>query len=394
VRPYFFHITLYDLASLGTLFVGLAFALLLGIRKGAGHTANLFLSSALAVIVLKTSGLTPLLLPALGPLIYFYVRKLTCPDHRFQWKDMLHFSLLFAGYWMPAWLILISVIIYLYFAHRLIEDFYHRLKPVLMDRPRFAFRQLDRVLLLLGLLCLLSMLNDIFFFTVAFILIGMTVEAILKPGGDVQLTMPVTDRSDAREKGRRLRESVAANRLYEDAELTLATLAVKLMLHPHDLSRIINVGLDKNFSDFINEFRVRDVIRKMQDQAYDRFTLPGIAYESGFNSKTTFNRVFKEITGKTPLEYKNSLDKKVPIDKLVHLQQMRPVILRSESPPIWAAEKLNRNIMIRNYLKIAYRQLRKQKMYAAVKIGGFALGIAACLLIALYIRDETSYDKS
>jgi len=50
--------------------------------------------------------------------------------------------------------------------------------------------------------------------------------------------------------------------------------------------------------------------------------------------------------------------------------------------------------MIRNYLKIAIRQLRRQKMYAAVKIGGFALGIAACLLIALYIRDETSFDKS
>ena len=50
--------------------------------------------------------------------------------------------------------------------------------------------------------------------------------------------------------------------------------------------------------------------------------------------------------------------------------------------------------MLKNYLKIAIRQLRKQKMYAAIKIGGFALGIAACLLIALYIRDETSYDKS
>jgi putative ABC transport system permease protein len=49
--------------------------------------------------------------------------------------------------------------------------------------------------------------------------------------------------------------------------------------------------------------------------------------------------------------------------------------------------------MLRNYLKIAIRQLRKQKMYAAIKIGGFALGIAACLLIALYIRDETSYDR-
>jgi putative ABC transport system permease protein len=49
--------------------------------------------------------------------------------------------------------------------------------------------------------------------------------------------------------------------------------------------------------------------------------------------------------------------------------------------------------MIKNYFKIAFRQLKKQKMYSAIKIGGFALSIAACLLIALYIRDELSYDK-
>ncbi|HEY4327900.1 MAG TPA: ABC transporter permease [Mucilaginibacter sp.] len=50
--------------------------------------------------------------------------------------------------------------------------------------------------------------------------------------------------------------------------------------------------------------------------------------------------------------------------------------------------------MIKNYLKIALRQLRKQKMYSAIKIGGFALSIAACILIGLYIKDELSYDKS
>ncbi|MDB5025289.1 MAG: FtsX-like permease family protein [Mucilaginibacter sp.] len=50
--------------------------------------------------------------------------------------------------------------------------------------------------------------------------------------------------------------------------------------------------------------------------------------------------------------------------------------------------------MIKNYLKIAIRQLQKQKLYAAIKIGGFALGIAACLLIGLYIRDELSFDRS
>ena len=54
------------------------------------------------------------------------------------------------------------------------------------------------------------------------------------------------------------------------------------MIHPHDLSRIINMGLEKNFSDFINEFRVREVAGKMLNKAYDRLTLLlGIAYESG-----------------------------------------------------------------------------------------------------------------
>src|SRR6266705_515469 len=50
--------------------------------------------------------------------------------------------------------------------------------------------------------------------------------------------------------------------------------------------------------------------------------------------------------------------------------------------------------MFKNYFKIAIRQLKKQKMYSVIKIGGFSLSIAACLLIALYIRDELSYDKS
>jgi ABC-type antimicrobial peptide transport system, permease component len=49
--------------------------------------------------------------------------------------------------------------------------------------------------------------------------------------------------------------------------------------------------------------------------------------------------------------------------------------------------------MIKNYFKIAARHLAKQKMYSAIKIGGFALSIAACLLIALYIKEELSYDR-
>ncbi|WP_169316163.1 helix-turn-helix domain-containing protein [Mucilaginibacter paludis] len=175
-------------------------------------------------------------------------------------------------------------------------------------------------LFILGLCCVLSAFNTVFYLMVTIVLIAMAAEALLKQDTDRQLTKPISDRSDAREKGRRLKEIVAASRFYEDTELTLATLALKLHIHPHDLSRMINQGLEKNFNDFINEFRVREIARKMRDPANDRLTLLGIAYDSGFNSERTFHRVFKEITNKTPLEYKNKLRKKLPIDKLATQQ--------------------------------------------------------------------------
>jgi len=83
-------------------------------------------------------------------------------------------------------------------------------------------------------------------------------------------------------------------------------LGEKLGLPAHELSRVFNTVLKKSFNDFNNEYRVMDAIHKMQDPAYANITLLGIAYDSGFNSKTTFNRVFKEMTGKTPVEYKTA----------------------------------------------------------------------------------------
>jgi putative ABC transport system permease protein len=151
--------------------------------------------------------------------------------------------------------------------------------------------------------------------------------------------------------------------------------------------------LSGDFSDFINEFRVREVARKIQDPAYDRLTLLGIAYESGFNSERTFHRVFKEMTNKTPLEYKNSLRKELPIDKLATSPRIRPVILRSGSPPTWAPGKLNRNVMIRNYFRIAWRNLVRQRLFSLINISGLAVGLSVCMLIMIYVAHEHSYDR-
>ncbi len=92
---------------------------------------------------------------------------------------------------------------------------------------------------------------------------------------------------------------------YTNPQLSLNELATKLKIPPHTLSRVINDGFGKNFFDFINTYRIDEFKRRADDPAYKHFTLLGIAYEVGFNSKSAFNRSFKKITGKSPREYFN-----------------------------------------------------------------------------------------
>lgn len=94
---------------------------------------------------------------------------------------------------------------------------------------------------------------------------------------------------------------------YLNPEYSLQMMADDLNISRHKLSQIINSSQKKNFYKFINEFRVEEVKEKLVDPAFNNFNLLGIALECGFNSKTSFNRIFKEITGLTPSEYKNSI---------------------------------------------------------------------------------------
>ena len=76
---------------------------------------------------------------------------------------------------------------------------------------------------------------------------------------------------------------------------------------PIECTQALNQGQQKNFYQLINEFRIEEVKQKMTSKGFEHYTLLGIALESGFNSKTSFNRIFKEITGLTPSEFKNSV---------------------------------------------------------------------------------------
>lgn len=90
---------------------------------------------------------------------------------------------------------------------------------------------------------------------------------------------------------------------YLNPEITLPQLAKELNFGTNELSQIINAGFHLNFNDFVNSFRVEEIKTRMLDPKNSHLSLLGIAYESGFNSKATFNRVFKKLTQLSPSEY-------------------------------------------------------------------------------------------
>lgn len=92
-------------------------------------------------------------------------------------------------------------------------------------------------------------------------------------------------------------------KLYENAELSIWEVAQLLDTHSRQVSQIINQGFGMNFNDFVNRYRVEAVIRKMEAGEHNLQTLLGIAYDCGFNSKSTFNRSFKRHTGLSPNEF-------------------------------------------------------------------------------------------
>ncbi len=452
------HISLYDLAFLGTIFIGLTFTWLLWFTKRVNRAANRFLALALLVVVLwmaRVLGIDiglgayfpywswlPLQFSlALGPLIYFYVLKTTRPEYKFRFDDLLHFWPLMlelgafalqvwesiktgaAIYDTPAFhqwnpvlqlLAFISVLIYLYKCYLLTERFYRRLKFNGGDRYRYELRWLRNLLAGFGLLWLLWIPYTVvdyfcyhhqlnihayypFYLLLTVIFTRIATVAYLRPevGSPVYAPwVPIPPPpSEIKQKGIWLKNAMKANLYYQDPELSLSSLAEKLELGAHELSRIINTVLKKSFNDFINEYRVADVIQKMQDPDFAHITLLGIAYESGFNSKTTFNRAFRQLTGKSPFEYKNELKKERPSYNLERLPGFAAATLNQQTTFKWPDKKLNRNYMFKNYLKIAWRNIVKNKVYSALNIAGLAAGMAVALLIGLWIYSQYAYDR-
>ena len=91
------------------------------------------------------------------------------------------------------------------------------------------------------------------------------------------------------------------------ADLSLNDLSESLGFSRHQLSNVINQCHEMNFYEFINSYRVEKVKGLMKDPANSNLKMMSIAYDAGFNSKASFNRIFKQITKMTPTQYYSSI---------------------------------------------------------------------------------------
>jgi len=98
---------------------------------------------------------------------------------------------------------------------------------------------------------------------------------------------------------------------FKNGELTLMELSQKLNVHSNNLSQVINSLQGKNFYDYINSQRVEEFKQLVRLPENQKYTLLYLAYECGFNSKTSFNRNFKNVEGLSPSEYLKQINIKL-----------------------------------------------------------------------------------
>ncbi|OSY88058.1 hypothetical protein WH52_08500 [Tenacibaculum holothuriorum] len=120
---------------------------------------------------------------------------------------------------------------------------------------------------------------------------------------------PVLELNRSEEFHQKLEELFQLKQIYQQQNLSLREVAELLNTTDKKLSNYINTNLNTTFYEFVNTYRIRHFKEVISNGNSEKLTLLAIAFDSGFNSKATFNRVFKQQEGITPLQFKKSIEK-------------------------------------------------------------------------------------
>lgn len=296
-----------------------------------------------------------------GPLLYFYTQGVVYRDFSFKKSDAWHLApfISITSYWLvqifsvdqeiqanfaekiiaidlPTWVFAANLAIYLHILAYLwlswrtikiyqsvIKDKFSRVDEINLDWLSFMIRTFSGI-------TIAAMINNIMpvfdskiflFFSIAALLLvsfyfinRVLVKALNQPVIFSGITKEETEKyasstlgSEEMEKYKnQLIQLIQTNRPYLNAELKSQDLAEKLAISTKVLSQVINQSFNQNFFDFVNTYRCEEVKRVLQGPD-KKITIIEAMYQSGFNSKSSFNKEFKKLTGQTPSEFKKSL---------------------------------------------------------------------------------------
>jgi len=302
-----------------------------------------------------------------GPLLYLYVRFMTDPGKKFNWLSLLHFipfivffiiSVIFRseplvrdlrGFFVPDKFLSLRLVyglsfflsITIYSSLTFIEIKRHQknLKNLVsytsgvitlnwLKVISISFYSAYFILFILGGLNMIGNYIPfdpyfiIFFFITVFsfaysfygikqpVIFGQ--ELSIDVNNDNKKEVSKYQKSGLKEEQaneylRILLDCMEKNKPYLNNNLSINDLSVITGIPRHHITQVLNEKYGKNFFTFVNEYRVKEVISRLSDPKYSSYTLLAIAFDSGFNSKATFNSFFKNYTGLTPSEYREKL---------------------------------------------------------------------------------------
>lgn len=360
-----FEISLIQLITVCSVLNGFVFAFLL-FEKKENRQANRFLSLTILSMCLT---FTPFILDAsiwnayqwlawlpfslsywIGPAFYFYIKTLTESPGSFRKQDLWHFSPIILNYIHSIYHVIVvktnpwpwfhhiaellesaailSVLIYLIFSFKLVKSYQLSLLNNVSYTEMIDLRWVSRFIFVIAGSCVLMLV-----FLITSMIAGgkytlqewddpRAFALLVYAGGLYWLSISgfkqaQTHRIIALEEAneqdydgqseviQKLSSAIESDKLYRNPELSLSDLSRSVEVSERLISNAINQELGKNFFQLINEYRVEEVKERLKDPKNDHLKILSLAFDAGFNSKASFNRVFKAYTGQTPKDYKS-----------------------------------------------------------------------------------------
>ncbi len=301
-----------------------------------------------------------------GPVFYFYVNSLIRIDFKFKWIHILHLlPFVFVSVYrlitisesvhpssfyqvqMPLKYLIIyafislSILIYVVAIFVLLNKHKKNIKNYFsVKSQRFTLDWVNVVMIVFAVSSALEywapllpatqnlVADKVFWFNqfnLGMFAFLMLIFGLLQPAIYIHEPVNLEERSEESKKyirsglnkqqlskiGESIKHYIETQKPYLNPDYNLEQMAKDLNITRQNLSQTINDEIGKNFYQLINEYRVLEFKKYLNDPKMNHITFLGLAYEAGFNSKSSFYRVFKEITGETPTEFRQHIKREI-----------------------------------------------------------------------------------